>query len=67
MVRPQDWQAMFGLATGEKDKSRKKQQIADKALELYPAANLYGPKGGLKDGRSDALLIARYAALMTEQ
>ncbi|GAA3953487.1 hypothetical protein [Allohahella marinimesophila] len=34
MVRPQDWQAMFGLATGEKDKARKKQQIADKALEF---------------------------------
>jgi hypothetical protein len=63
MVRPQDWQDLHGLKNGEKDTKKKKAQIAEKALTFYPDANLYGPKGGLRDGRSDALLIARWGYL----
>lgn len=68
MPLPQEWQKHFGLGAikfpkgtkqSERDKA-KKQQIADKCLELYPEANLFGPRGGFKDGRSDAILIARY-------
>lgn len=60
---PQDWQGFFRLKTGEKDIKKKNAQIAAKTLTLYPTANLYGPKGGLRDGRSDALLIARWGYL----
>lgn len=35
-------------------------KIAEKALELYPEAEIYNARGTLKDGRADALLIARY-------
>jgi hypothetical protein len=52
MARPQDWQDIQGLKTGEKDTKKKKAQIAAKALTQYPSANLYRPKGGLRDGRS---------------
>ncbi|GAA6170690.1 hypothetical protein NBRC116592_03600 [Colwellia sp. KU-HH00111] len=61
LVRPSEWQKLYGLNTGTKDKSKKKKEIANKCLSFYPKANLYGPKGGLKDGRSDAIMIARYA------
>jgi crossover junction endodeoxyribonuclease RuvC len=37
-----------------------KTKIANKALELYPEAEIYNSRGTLKDGRADALLIARY-------
>jgi hypothetical protein len=40
-----------------------KQGVAGVALKLYPNANLYGPKGGLKDGRADALMVAYYLKL----
>lgn len=59
MVTPQEWQDIQGLKNAEKDTEKKKAQTAAKALTLFPGANLYGPKGGLRDGRSDALLIAR--------
>lgn len=68
MPLPQAWQKYFNLGSikfpkvtkqSERDKAKKK-QIAEKCLELYPEADLYGPRGGFKDGRSDAILIARY-------
>lgn len=61
LIRPQVWQSHFGIETSSKDKSEHKREIADMAEAIYPAAPLYGPKGGLRDGRSDALLLARYA------
>lgn len=61
LIKPNEWQKRFGLNTGTKDKAKKKKEIADKCLSFYPKAELYGPKGGLKDGRSDAIMIARYS------
>lgn len=61
LIRPQVWQSHFGIEASSKDKSAHKREIADRAEDFYPGAPLYGPKGGLKDGRSDALLLAHYA------
>lgn len=68
LIRPQAWQNQFGLNTGIKDKAKKKQQIADHCIRLYPDTNLTGPRGGLRDGRSDAiLLVALYRWLILQQ
>lgn len=59
---PRDWQAETGVVIPPKTKSKdRKRIIADRALELYPMADIYGPRGGLLDGRSDALMLAHYA------
>lgn len=51
-ARPQDWQK--GLIA-------KGQTSMDVAARLFPGAELHGPKGGPRDGRADALLIAHHA------
>lgn len=70
-VRPKAWQKFIGLVTptnlsgsanASKRKTYIKKEVASIASRLYPNAVLYGPKGGLLDGRSDALMIAHYAA-----
>lgn len=58
-VTPKKWQKFVGVK--EKGKAIK-QEVAEIAKRLYPNAQLHGPKGGLLDGRSDALMIAHYAA-----
>lgn len=60
MVKPQDWQRVFGV-TG---KSRGNDSIGQ-CLKLYPDAPLI-VKGKRKDGRSDALLIARWLWLQEQ-
>jgi hypothetical protein len=37
---------------------------AEKAIELFPGIRsvLYGPKGGVKDGRAEAILLAHYGS-----
>ncbi|EMP57132.1 hypothetical protein MSNKSG1_00878 [Marinobacter santoriniensis NKSG1] len=57
---PQTWQKHLGLKKDKGEQSISKQQIADTCLHLYPDAPLFEPRDGLKDGRSDAILIARY-------
>ena len=54
-IQPQTWQKHINT-----DSNGGKKAIADSLLSLYPSADLYGPRGGLKDGRSDALGIANY-------
>jgi hypothetical protein len=70
-VRPKAWQKFVGLVvpaamSGESNAAKRKtyikKEVARLASRLYPNAELHGPKGGLKDGRSDALMIAHYAA-----
>ena len=51
------WQKYIGVTAKGKDI---KKQISEIALKLYPTANIYGKRGGLLDGRSDALMIAHY-------
>jgi crossover junction endodeoxyribonuclease RuvC len=58
---PQSWQKHYGLKKEKSEKSLSKEAIAKKCLEIYPEAQLYGPRGGPKDGRSDAIIIARFA------
>lgn len=54
--RPQYWQKALGVTV--RDRKEKKKQIAELILKEYPDTELFGPRGGLKDGRSDALSIA---------
>ena len=56
-VRPQEWMKGLGLP---KDKKQRKIKISEIASRMFPSAELYGSRGGLKDGRSDALMIAAY-------
>ena len=51
------WQKFIGVTA--KDKWIKK-EVAQIATKLYPTANIRGKRGGLLDGRSDALMIAHY-------
>lgn len=55
MPRPLEWQK----ACGVKPKSGKK-GIYEVISKIYPKAQLLGPKGGIIDGRCDALGIAHY-------
>lgn len=54
-VRPQEWQKLCGVVP----KSGKK-GIYEAISRIYPDAELRGPRGGLLDGRADALGIAHY-------
>jgi len=64
-VQPKVWQAAVGAPTRKflGDEMDLKTAVADLAFGYYPDAELYGPKGGLLDGRSDALMIAHYLKL----
>lgn len=63
-VLPKFWQQVCGIKIPKGTSSKDRKNItANRALELYPFADLFGPKGGLKDGRSDALMIAHYMFL----
>lgn len=54
-VRPQAWQKSCGVVP----KSGKK-GIYETVSKIYPNAELTGPKGGLLDGRCDALGMCHY-------
>ena len=56
-VTPKIWQKYIGITVKGKGI---KQEVCNIAQGLYPNAVLHGPKGGLLDGRSDALMIAHY-------
>ena len=56
-VTPKVWQKYIDVTA--KGKAIKK-QVAKIAQYLYPQAELHGKRGGLLDGRSDALMIAYY-------
>lgn len=51
-VRPVEWQK------GVIHKAQDKKPALAAASRMFPKAEVYGPKGGGKDGRADALLIA---------
>ena len=60
IVPPQQW--MKGLVT-KSDGPDTKSAVKNVATRMFPKAELHGPKGGYKDGRGDALLMAHYARL----
>lgn len=67
-VLPKVWQREVGVSIPPKTNSKDRKLItAKRCLELFPNAEIYGPKGGLKDGRSDAILIAHYGYLQTKE
>ena len=56
-VAPKVWQKSIGI----KPKSPSiKKDIAKICHTIYPKANIFGLRGGLKDGKSDSLMIAHY-------
>ena len=58
LVAPKEWQKACGIPAKSDKKS-----IASVIQKLYPTAELYGNKGGLRDGRSDALGLAHFIRL----
>lgn len=66
-VKPKAWQKEVGIKTIPKGTKRTpvqlKNEVAALCERLYPGCEIRGPKGGLKDGRSDALMIAHYCYL----
>jgi len=54
-VEPASWKAVMlrGMPKG-------KGSSMVVAARLYPHADLHGPRGGMRDGRAEALLVARY-------
>ena len=60
IVTPQQW--MKGLVT-KSDGPDTKSAVKNVATRMFPEAKLHGPKGGYKDGRGDAALMAHYARL----
>lgn len=57
-VTPKKWQKYIGIKT--KGKAIKK-EVSEICERLYPQVNIRGARGGLLDGRSDALMVAHYA------
>jgi len=55
IIRPQQWQKACHVVP----KSGKK-GVYETMSRLYPSAELSGPKGGILDGRCDALGLAHY-------
>jgi len=58
-VTAQAWQKVFSISSKQGDTGDQSYLIASK---LYPKAELTGKRGGKKDGRSDALLIATFGS-----
>ena len=61
LIQPKRWQADLGIKFPPKSSTKIRKEIAkDKALELDPllTVHIYGPRGGMIDGRVDAFLIA---------
>ncbi len=63
-VTPKVWQKYIGVTV--KGKGIKK-EVAKIAQGLYPNAQLQGKRGGLLDGRADALMIAHYGLKYMEE
>jgi hypothetical protein len=56
-VTPKVWQKYIGVTVKGKGI---KQEVCKIAQQFYPNVELHGKKGGLLDGRADALMIAHY-------
>jgi len=57
LIKPKNWQKHFNITKSKGDIKTLSFLVARR---LFPSAELSGPKGGKKDGRSDALLIAEF-------
>jgi len=65
LVKPKEWQKSCGIPSlkAVKGATARKKVIAQVALRLYPGTALFGLRGGLIDGRADALMIAHYMSI----
>ena len=64
LVQPKVWQASCGIRFKPKMKpADRKKIVGDAAIRLYPSAKIFGPKGGLLDGRADALMLAHHLVI----
>lgn len=68
LVKPKEWQKAVGVSVPQKFKGSVrskmlKNAVADICERIYPGCQIRGPQGGLKDGRSDALMIAHFCRL----
>lgn len=64
-IQPKAWQQAVGISFPKGTTGKQRKQISfEKAAELYPhlVDDFTGPRGGLLDGRVDALLIAHVIA-----
>lgn len=61
VIRSQEWKKEYGLIQRGADTKARKAVTLECAERLFPCAELRGPKGGMLDGRADALLIGEYA------
>ena len=63
-IRPHDWYKHFGIKSGM-DTNQRKTATSELMLDIYPEIKdrIYGPRGGLLDGRTDALAIAHYTSV----
>jgi hypothetical protein len=67
LVKPKEWQAAVGIPPPkEREGADIKHLVAARAESLYPDVSLRGPRGGLLDGKSDALMIAHYLFMKWE-
>jgi hypothetical protein len=61
LVTPKIWQTSVGIPPpAQRNGVDIKRLVYERANELYPSVTLTGPRGGLLDGKSDALMIAHY-------
>ena len=60
-VPPKEWQKRFGIRSKKADDTKDQSYLV--ASRLFPSHEFKGPKGGIKDGRSDAALIAEHARI----
>lgn len=60
LVQPKVWQKAIGVKPGSKTI---KQDVAKICQRLYPQVDIYGPRGGLIDGKADSLMIAHFCFL----
>lgn len=74
IIQPKVWQKEIGVVTPVKKKGAPKVKasvrtrqikldVAAICTRLYPEVNIRGPKGGLIDGMSDALMIAHFCSI----
>ena len=57
-VPPKEWQREFGIKSSKNDDTKAQSYLI--ASRMFPGVELKGPRGGIIDGRADALLIAEY-------
>ena len=57
LVQPKAWQKHVGVTKKGKEIKKDVASICDR---MHPRCEIRGPQGGLKDGRSDALMVATY-------